>query len=243
MLVSTQTKLLLGLFLCCLSSSLLASEADELQERAKGLQKEAAQAAERGEKQQAAELENGVRKLLKKAEELEQKQKRGEEPKDRPERKEELRQLHDRLQDLRAKEQKLKEEKAPENERNQVAEQRLNLERELRKISGDSAGKPGPNPEIRERAQKLEAIQRRVQHLKVAAQNLKAAEAHDLAHQVMEKAEAMEREAQEGKSRLMAEMQKGNSGKPGPDGSQHLKAEIERLRAEVQELRQHMQKR
>ncbi len=38
------------------------------------------------------------------------------------------------------------------------------------------------------------------------------AEAHDLAHQLMEKAEAMGREVQEGKKRLAAEMQKAHGG-------------------------------
>ena len=69
------------------------------------------------------------------------------------------------------------------------------------------------------------------------------AEAHDLAHQLMEKAEAMEHEVQEGKKRLAAKMQKAHGGEHGPDVVRVLKEEIERLRAEVKELRQKVEKR
>jgi polyhydroxyalkanoate synthesis regulator phasin len=89
----------------------------------------------------------------------------------------------------------------------------------------------------------LEVASRRIHHLRVAAQNLKMAEAHDLAHDLMEKAESMERDVQEGKKRLAAEMQKAHGGEHGPDVVRELRAEIERLRAEVKELRQKVEER
>jgi polyhydroxyalkanoate synthesis regulator phasin len=89
----------------------------------------------------------------------------------------------------------------------------------------------------------LEAATRRIHHLRVAAQNLKMAEAHELAHEIMKKAESMERDVQERKKRLAAEIQKAHGGEHGPDVVRELRAEIERLRAEVKELRQKVEKR
>jgi hypothetical protein len=53
----------------------------------------------------------------------------------------------------------------------------------------------------------------------------------------------MEREVQEGKQRLAAEIQKVHGREDGPDEVRALKEEIERLRAEVKELRQKVEKR
>jgi hypothetical protein len=77
----------------------------------------------------------------------------------------------------------------------------------------------------------------------VAAENLKMAEAHDLAQKVMENVEAMDRDVQEGKKRLAAEMQKSQVGEQGQNVLRELKEEIERLRSEVRELRQKVEKR
>jgi hypothetical protein len=98
-------------------------------------------------------------------------------------------------------------------------------------------------PEYRPQAEKLEAIARRIHHIRVAAENLKLAEAHDLAHQLMEKAEGMERELQEGKQRLAAEMQKRQVNNDGLEIVRDLRAENERLRSEINELRQKVEKR
>ena len=98
-------------------------------------------------------------------------------------------------------------------------------------------------PEYRPQAEKLEAVARRIHHIRVAAENLKLAEAHDFAHQLMEKAEVMERELQEGKQRLAAEMQKLQGVKDGPEIGRDLRAENERLRSEIKELRQKVENR
>jgi len=70
------------------------------------------------------------------------------------------------------------------------------------------------------------------------AQEKKMAEAHDLALQLMEKTEAMERELQEGKKRLTAEIQKVHGRGHGPDVVQEQREEIARLQTAVSELRQ-----
>ena len=75
------------------------------------------------------------------------------------------------------------------------------------------------------------------------AQEKKMAEAHDLALQLMEKAEAMERELQEGKKRLTTEMQKVHGRGHGPDVVQEQREEIARLRTAVSELRQKIENR
>ena len=98
-------------------------------------------------------------------------------------------------------------------------------------------------PEYRPQAERLEAVARRIHHIRVAAENLKLAEAHDLAHQLMEKAEGMERELREGKQRLAAEMQKLQGVKDGPEIVRDLRAENERLRSEINELRQKVENR
>lgn len=98
-------------------------------------------------------------------------------------------------------------------------------------------------PEYRPQAERLEAVARRIHHIRVAAENLKLAEAHDFAHQLMEKAKVMERELQDGKQRLAAEMQKLQGVKDGPEIVRDLRAENERLRSEIKELRQKVEKR
>jgi hypothetical protein len=81
--------------------------------------------------------------------------------------------------------------------------------------------------------------------MRVAAQNLQMAEMHDVAHKIMEQAEAMERDVQNAKRQLEAEMHRGHErhGEHGPDVVHELKQEIERLRAEVKELSQKVEKR
>jgi prefoldin subunit 5 len=127
------------------------------------------------------------------------------------------------------------------------------MARGSRELQLQHAKHQGLPPELRAHAEKLEAAVRRIHHLKVAAENLKMAEAHDLAHDIMEKAESMEREVHEGKKRLDAEIQNFRLGEHWQrrehwpehvmDIVQALKTEIEHLRAEVKELRQNVEKR
>lgn len=214
--------MIVGLLLSCCGGVLFASEADELRERAKAMRKEASVMAERGNKEQAEKRgEDGVRPGIDK----------------------EVRHLKERLQDLLAKEKKMREAKAPKKELAEVREQISGTERELHTIHSHDAGQGKLPPEFRAQAEKIEATSRRIHHLRVAAQNLKMAEAHDLARELMEKAEAMERDVGEGKRRLAAEIQKAHDGEHGPDVVRELKAEIERLRAEVKELRHKIENR
>ena len=230
--------MILGLLLFC-GGVLVASEADELRERAKAMRKEASDLAERGNKEQAERLEKESLNLLEAAERMELKAKGSTEPGiDK-----EARHLKERLQDLLAKEKMLRDSNASEKKLAAVREQIAATERELHSIHAHHAGHGKLPPEFHAHAEKLEAASRRIHHFRVAAENLKMAEAHDLARQLMEKAEAMEREVQEGKKRLAEEIQKIQGREHGPDVVRELKQEIERLQAEVKELRQKVEKR
>lgn len=239
----TLSGMILGLLLSCSSGVVRASQVDELREKAKAMRKEASALAEKGDKEQAEKLEKESVKLLEAAERMEQKNKERGEKRDRPDIDKEFRHLKDRLNDLTAKERKMKEAQAPKQELAEVREQISGTERELDMIHLRHAGKAELPPEYRPQAEKLEAVARRIHHIRVAAENLKLAEAHDLAHQLMEKAEVMERELQEGKQRLAAEMQKLQGVKDGPEIGRDLRAENERLRSEIKELRQKVENR
>ncbi len=86
----------------------------------------------------------------------------------------------------------------------------------------------------------LEETGRRIKHFRIAAENLHAAGADDLARQLMEKAEIMERESREAKNRMMeeAERRRGPEGGAIPAQLEEVRQELRKLRAELDELRQ-----
>jgi hypothetical protein len=182
--------LILGLLLIGFGGVLLASEADELRERAKSLRKEASSMPERAEQES--------RKLLAAADQLELQAKKREESADRPS---------------------------------------FNASHEHRD------GQPELRPEFRAQIEKLEVATRRIHHLRVAAENLERAEVHDVAHKIMKEADAMERDVQEVKKHLAAQIQKSQGGEHGPNVVRELRAEIEKLRAEVKDLRRQVEDR
>lgn len=228
--------------LFCRVVALDASEANELRERAKSMRKEAAALAERGNTEQAERLERESLNLLEAAERMELKVKAREEG-DRPSIDNEVQRLKEWLHKLLAAERKLREANASGKELAEVREQIAGTEQELQTIQAHHVGQVKLPIEFHAQAEKLEAASRRIHHLRVAAENLKMAEAHDLAKQLMEKAEAMEREVQAGKQQLAAEIQKVHGREQGPDVVRELKEEIQRLRAEVKELRQKVEQR
>jgi hypothetical protein len=234
---------ILGLLLFCCGGVLLASDADELRERAKALRKKASISAQQGKPDQAERLERESGELMEAAERMEPKAIGRGDKRDRPGIDKEVHQLKWRLQDLLAKEREMREAKAPEQEFGEVREQIARIERELEKIHTHHAGNDGMRPEFRLQAEKLGVASRRIHHIRVAAQNLKMAEEHDLAHKLMEKSEDMERDLQESKRRLAVDMQHATDGEHKPDVVQDMRAEIERLRAEVKELNQKIEKR
>ncbi len=118
-------------------------------------------------------------------------------------------------------------------------------ERKLKQIDANHVGKGKHRPELNAQAEKLEVVSRRIKHLRVAAENLKMADEHDLAQKLMEQSEAMDRDVQRARQELAAEKHqaKEHHGEYGPDVVRDLKAEIERLRAEIKELNSKVEKR
>lgn len=240
---TTLAGMVLGILLVSGLGMPIASEADELRERAKAVRKEASAMAERGNKEQAERLEKESVELMQAAQKLEGRTKGRSEKANRPDIAKAVQSLHERLNDLHAQERKLKETKAPEKELAEVHERIAQTERELHAIHKHHAEQAEPHPAMRGQAEQLEAASRRIHHLRTAAEHLKQAEAHELAQQVQEQANSMERDVQAAKARLLEEHHRATKGEHGPDALQELRTEVERLRAEVKELRQQSEKR
>jgi hypothetical protein len=119
------------------------------------------------------------------------------------------------------------------------------VERALNKIQAQHAERGEHRPEFRAQIEKLERVGQRLHHLRIAAEHLKLAEEHDLAHKLMEKAADIERHVHAAKLRLAAEMhaESEHHGADRPDLVAKLKEENERLRAELRELKQTADKR
>ena len=149
---------------------------------------------------------------------------------------EEVRHHTEMLNLMLAKQQKLKA--GPESELEKVNEQIALRRRALHANQSAVAKRVEHSPEFHVQVEKLEAAARRIHPIRVAAENLKMAELHDLAVQLMEKAASMERDVQEAKKRLAVEMQNQKGSEDRPDEQQDLRNEIARLRAEVKELRE-----
>lgn len=230
---------LLGLLFLGAASTAQAFQAEELREKARAMQKEAAALAERGRGDAAERLNREATQFI---EEAERQEVRAREKGPGPEIEREIGHLKERLQDLLARERQLREKDAPEPERVEVREQIAGTERELVALRERIGGGP-PRPEFEAQARKIEETARRIHHIRVAAENLKAAEVHDLAMKLVEKAEVMERDLREAKERLAGEMER--SGKPDPRETEirELREQNERLRGEIRELRQNLERR
>jgi hypothetical protein len=235
--LSRLSGLLIGLLLLCCNGNLLASEADELRERANAMRTVASVLADRGNMDEAERLKAEAAKLWEVAQRLELKDKWFGQPAGEKG----ARHPKERLEDLLAQARKLKESNASERELAQVREEIAQTERELDSLRAGRVGMAELPPEFRLQVEKLEAATRRIHHFRAAAENLKLAKAHDLARELVERAAAMERDVQGAKMQLAAEMQKRQGGEQMPDVIRDLRAEIERLRAEVKELRQRVE--
>lgn len=149
-------------------------------------------------------------------------------------------QLKERLADLMAQ--------AREAEVNGHEERLADLKPQITEIQQllKRIGSPAPElpPELRPQAEKLEILARRIKHIFVAAENLAAAEMPDLAHELRQKAEAMERELAAGKEELMAKAQPRKSPKPEEPGRelQALREENERLQRKLREVSEQLER-
>ncbi|MFO1000398.1 MAG: hypothetical protein U0936_08665 [Planctomycetaceae bacterium] len=218
-----------------------ADEAEELKSRARAVKSEAAQLLENGHKEEAEKLFQESKALMARAMELSGKKgpdHRSENP--------DIAHLKERLQDLRAAREKAEAAKAPEQEIRELREQITGTERKLGELMKRQQ-KPEIPPQYREHAEKLEQTARRIKHVRVAAENLKAAEMHDMAHELIDRAEAMEKELHAAKEKIAHAMKDHGAGN-GEETlklrteNEHLRAELVELRKVVEELRQAKEK-
>lgn len=228
-------------------SPVSAQDVEELERMALALKKEAAELFEKGHEDEANSLERESEELVLKARQLMKEMKPGKSKGDHKKRSgadnpdsQHLKQLlHERLQDLRAAREQAEERKAPEQELDEIREQISQLERKLAHLSETRDPRQKVPPQFRAQAEKLEHAARRLQHIRVAAENLKAAEMHDLAEELMQKAEAMQHEMHAAKMELAKLMHDGEGKDQGPKGElRQLRSENEQLRREMNELRE-----
>ena len=169
--------LFLSITLLTLAGVLWASEADELREKARAMQREAAEIAEQGHREEAENLERNVIKMLEEAERLER---------NRPDQRDaEIRELERHLEGLRREEREFKETGNKEG----LADVRREAERAERELR-----------ELHERnrlADPHEEIAQRLEHMRAAVDHLNHAGLPDIAKHVAERAaEATEKELQ-----------------------------------------------
>lgn len=157
-------------------------------------------------------------------------------------------------QELTALREKAQHPETPEEARGDLKREIQQLEMRLNEAAGarpqQKKGEPGPAkkpelpPELREQAERLEIASRRVKHLRVAAENLMAAEMPDMAHELLKRAEGMEREIAGAKEELMRRMH-GEHDRPQkgqPEESEALRNENRQLQNELRELRSVVEK-
>ncbi len=233
---SSLSAVVAGMLLFVYGQSLIALESDELMERAKAIRKKAAATTEQAKEASA--------RMLEAAERLEYQAKGDGAQGERSEGETKGRQLKERLQDLIAKARQLREANAPDQQLAEVQAEISEIERNLRTIHAKHSDQAnhreyqGIHREFRQQAEKLEAASRRIHHIRVAAENLKQAEIHDVAHQLMETAENIEQDVKRAKQQLAKEIHNANAQprEHGPDAIQELRNENERLKQMVKEL-------
>lgn len=234
-----------GLALLVSVSPAPAQDVEELERMALALKKEAAELFEKGHEDEAHNFELKSEALLQKVRYLllAKEEKSGKSDGDRGKKSDisdaESQYWEQRLEILRAARKKAEAGKASEQELNEIREQISQAERKLAYLSESSHPRQEIPPQFRARAEKLKHAARRLEHIRVAAENLKAAEMHDMAHELMKKAEAMEHEMHAAKMELAELIRDGERKDQEPKGElRKLRSENEQLRHEMKELRE-----
>lgn len=222
------------------TSATFGSEADQLRETAQAMKKQAVALKEQGHVEAGEILVRKASELAEIAERLGGR---------RPEiMEQQIKVLEGHLKELLDKERRMREARAPEKDLAGIREQIEKTKREYEESRGRGAhmtpffGATGPGLQPEMLAKRLEEAGRRIQHLRVAAENLRAAGVPDLAQQIMARAEGIEREAQEARMRMIREAEHRGELQTGgvPAQIEELRQEVGRLREEVRELRQHV---
>lgn len=193
-----------------------ASESDEIREKAKAMQREAAELAEQGHKEEALNLKRKAMAMLEEAERLQHGR---------------LDERHPEIMKLKQWLEKLREEEKLLSEKDGAGERLADVRREaevihdkLRHMLGESKHEHG-GPH--------EDIARRLEHMRIAVEHLNHAGLHDIAEHVAERAKAAERELHEHRQGqggdVMLQIMKQLD---------EIRHEVGRLRDEVNELRE-----
>jgi hypothetical protein len=196
------------------TSFVWASESDELREKAKAMQREAAELAERGHGEEAENLERKAIAMLEEAEHLDH---GGLDQRHR-----EIERLKALLERIRQKEKHLEGEAGADDVLSIVRREAKEIEAKLRFLTQQ------PH---RDQAPPNEEVARRLEHMRIAVDHLNQAGLHDIAEHVAQRAEATERELHEHQKHkggdVMHEIMKQLD---------ELRHEVGRLRNEVSEL-------
>jgi hypothetical protein len=239
-LLAFVTTVTLSLF----ASTSIASQADELRERAKALHKEAAVLAERGEKGRSNELKQKAEELLHRAEKESNSQNENSKKGD-----DDILKLATKLRSLREMFERRQREGASEIDVQRVEKELKATAEKLSALKKEGRGNQAPPPEMKLQIEKIERASKQVKHIRQAAEHLKMAEIHDMAEKFMARADEMEREIRKAKERMGAveteKREKEMYGKETPamqDIVRELRAEIEGLRDEVKALKAQLKK-
>ena len=159
------------------TATALASESDEIREKAKAMQREAAELAKHGHHEEAENLQRKALGLLEEAERIEHHYP--------GRRKAEIMELKALLEKLRHEEKKVAGRPGEEERLADIRQKAQHVQRELQELSGHPHHEhDGPQHEIA----------RRLEHMRIAVDHLREAGLHDIANHVAERAEATERE-------------------------------------------------
>jgi hypothetical protein len=218
-----------------------ADEAEELAARARTVTSEATLLLEDGRKDEAEKLFQESKELMARAMELS-----GKKGLDHGSENADIDHLKERLKELRETREKAEFEQAPKQELRELDAKIFGMEGKLFDLH-QRHQKPEIPPQHREQAEKLERVARRIKYIRTAAENLKAAEMHDMAHELMNRAEVMEKELHAAKEEFVHAMKaSAKARRPGAgdeihelrEENEHLRAELSELRRAVEELRQ-----
>jgi chromosome segregation ATPase len=206
------------IFAClAITAFVWASESDEIRAKAEAMQREAAQLAERGHEEEAANLKRRAMEMLEEAERLQH----------RPDqRRADIMEMNRLLETLRLEEKELEELGGKRERLEDIRREAERIEMELRELSHQ------PHPE---QAAPHEEIARRLEHMRIAVEHLNHAGLHDVAEHVAKRAEAAERELHEREPRRQNE---GDVMHEVMKQLDEMRQELGRLRDEVNELRE-----
>lgn len=216
-----------------LAPGLAASEADELRDKGRRAKQEALELKRVGRTEESGKLARKAAELLEAAERMGDRDPRGLER--------EMDKLHEHLKALRDKERRLKESHGSDEDLAAVRRDALETEQKLARLKAAferqvrQEERPLPGEPSRDAAARLQEMGRRIEHMRIAAEHLHEAGAHDLAGQLMQKADAIEGEARETKRRLSADQAPCFG--PGPAEFRGIIGQIEELRREMDRLR------